>query len=292
MKNFLLLTILAITMLTNCLYAQDKVIPLYKGAAPGSESWTQKEAENNNNSWNTRVVYNVTEPTLTYFAPDKSKANGTAVVICPGGGFKALSIDSEGYDVARWLNRKGISCFVLKYRLVETLSDDPVKELFSDSQDQKERERKTKEVIKLALQDGLNSVSYVRNNASEYDIDVNKIGIMGFSAGGTVTASVAYNYNNTSKPNFIAPIYLQYEWTIKNEVPNNAPPMFILAASNDQLGLAPHSIDLYQDWVKAGNQAELHMYAEGGHGFGMRTQHLPSDNWIELFYDWLNNIKL
>src|SRR5215469_169876 len=99
--------------------AQEKVIRLYDGPAPGSENWKQKETENNSNLWQTRVVFNISDPTLTVFQPEAGKANGTAVVICPGGAFFALSIDSEGFEVARWLAAKGVICFVLKYRLVE-----------------------------------------------------------------------------------------------------------------------------------------------------------------------------
>ena len=109
--------------------AQDKIIPLYEGTPPGSESWDWAEAENNQNGWKTRVVYNVSKPTLTVFSPEPGKANGTSVVICPGGAFRALSIDSEGFDVARWLVKKGVTCFVLKYRLLRSLTSDPIAEL-------------------------------------------------------------------------------------------------------------------------------------------------------------------
>jgi hypothetical protein len=117
------------SLLSATLLAQEPVVRLYNGPAPGSENWTQEEKENNHNSWQTRVVYNVAQPTLTVFLPDPSIATGTAVVICPGGGFFALSIDSEGFEVARWLTAKGVACFVLKYRLLECKTDDPTTEL-------------------------------------------------------------------------------------------------------------------------------------------------------------------
>src|SRR5262249_47549221 len=94
--------------------AQQEVIPLYPGVAPGSEGWKQQETESRNNAWQTPIVFNVTKPTLTVFRPDPARANGAAVVICPGGGFIALSIESEGFEVARWLAAKGVTCFVLK----------------------------------------------------------------------------------------------------------------------------------------------------------------------------------
>src|SRR5216117_2944349 len=108
------------------------------------------------------------------------------------------------------------------------------------------------------------------------------------AAGGTVTASVAFSYSADTRPNFVAPIYLAYNWTIKaGGVPADAPPMFILAATDDPLGLAPQSVALYQDWIAAKKSAELHLYQKGGHGFGMRKQNLPTDHWIERFADWL-----
>ncbi len=264
--------------------AQNKVVRLYEGAAPGSENWKQQEKENNNNAWQTRIVYNVAQPTLTVFAPDPATANGTAVVISPGGAFHALSIDSEGFDVARWLNAKGVTCFVLKYRLVESKTDDPVKELSAKGP---KAVQEAAPVIMLAAADGLKAVEHVRSRAKEYNVNPDRIGIIGFSAGGTVAASVAYNYTAASRPNFVAPIYLYYASELKKDVPADAPPMFILAASDDQLGLAPHSIRLYNDWTAAKKSAELHLYSKGGHGFGMRKQNLPSDEWISLFADWL-----
>jgi acetyl esterase/lipase len=139
----------------------------------------------------------------------------------------------------------------------------------------------------MAMADGLRAISYVRTHAAEYGVDPRRIGIMGFSAGGTVTASVAYNYTAESRPDFVAPIYLAYSWTIKGAVPQDAPPLFALAATDDGLGLGPDSVAIYQDWVAAGKPAELHMYAQGGHGFGMRVQNLPADRWIALLADWL-----
>src|SRR6188508_205905 len=130
MKSKFALALCLLLTFTN-IVAQQKVIPLYDGPAPGSESWTWTEAENDNNLWKTRVVYNVSKPTLTVFQPEAGKANGTAVIIAPGGAFHALSIDSEGYDVAKWLAQKGVTCFVLKYRLVHSLTTDPVAEVMA-----------------------------------------------------------------------------------------------------------------------------------------------------------------
>jgi acetyl esterase/lipase len=279
--------IMAVLLSLCCLpaIAQEKVVRLYDGPAPGSEDWKQTEQENRTNLWQTRVVFNVANPTLTVFKPEAGKANGTAVVICPGGAFFALSIDSEGFDVARWLNTKGVTCFVLKYRLVECKTDDPTREVMSRGP----LEEVVAPVVKLALTDGLAAIGYVRQHSAEFGVNPERIGMIGFSAGGTVTVSVAMNYATETRPNFVAPIYPAYNWAIKGRgVPADAPPAFVLAASDDPLGLAPQSVTIYQEWIAAGKSAELHLYSKGGHGFGLRQQHLPSDHWIERFADWLD----
>jgi acetyl esterase/lipase len=110
---------------------------------------------------------------------------------------------------------------------------------------------------------------------------------MGFSAGGTLTMSVLYTADEASRPNFVAPIYAYERAILGSEVPTARTPIFLAAASDDPLGLAPHSVAIYQKWLEAGQPTELHMYERGGHGFGMRTQGLPSDRWIEAFERWL-----
>jgi predicted peptidase len=283
-KCFLFLSFLVLTFITVC--AQQKVIPLYDGPVPGSESWNWNEAENDNNMWQTKVVYNVTKPTLTVFLPEAGKANGTAVVIAPGGGFLALSINSEGLDVAKWLVQKGVTCFVLKYRLIHVLSNDPTAE-FAAKMGKKEFEDDVTKVMPLVIADGRNAIAYVRKHVAEYNLDANRIGIMGFSAGGTVASSTLFDYTKENKPDFAAPIYPFFPSTMIGSVAKDAPPIFIVTASDDGLGLAPHSIDLYNKWLSTKHDAELHMYARGNHGFGMKKQNIPTDNWIERFYDWM-----
>jgi len=275
---------LLLTFLCSAAVAQEKVVRLYPGPAPGSGNWTHEEKESRTNLWSTRVVFNVATPTLTVFRPDPAKAVGTAVIICPGGAFFALSIDSEGYDVARWLASRGVTAFVLKYRLVKCETDDPTREVMTKGAGLAEM---VAPIVKLAMADGLAAVAHVRQHAGEYAVKPDRIGIIGFSAGGTVVASVAYNYTPESRPSFVAPIYPAYDWAIKGAVPADAPPLFVLAATDDQLGLAPQSTRIYSDWTAARKSAELHLYSKGGHGFGMRRQNLPSDRWIERFADWL-----
>src|SRR5436190_9379367 len=283
-KYFLFLSFLIITFIT--VNAQQKVIPLYDGPPPGSESWNWNEAENDNNSWQTKVVFNVTKPTLTVFVPEAGKANGTAVIIAPGGGFLALSINSEGLDVAKWLVQKGVTCFVLKYRLIHVLSNDPTAE-FAAKMGKKDFEDDVSKVMPLVIADGRNAIAYVRKHVAEYNLDANRIGIMGFSAGGTVASSTLFDYTKENRPDFAAPIYPFFPSTMIGSVAKDAPPIFIVTATDDGLGLAPHSIDLYNKWLSTKHDAELHMYARGNHGFGMKKQNIPTDNWIERFYDWM-----
>lgn len=265
----------------------QQVIKLYPGKAPGAENWSWQEKENNDNMFKTRVVYNVVEPTLTAYLPSASSANGTAVIIAPGGAFHTLSIESEGIDVAKWLNAKGVAAFVLKYRLVHSVTNDPVAELMKKMGDFKKLDEENDSVVTMAVNDGLKAMAYVRSHATQYNISPKRIGFMGFSAGGTVTMGTVFNATDADRPDFAAPIY-PYLNALKNQaIPVNAPPLFICAATDDQLGLAPHSVNLYSAWIAAKKPAELHMYAKGGHGFGMRTQEIPTDTWIDRFGDWL-----
>jgi acetyl esterase/lipase len=246
-------------------------------------SWIGSEKEYVSSIWQNKVVTNVSIPTLEVFAPEHP--NGTSVIIAPGGGLYALSIKSEGTDVARWLNTKGITAFVLKYRLVPTGADG-VKEYSKDSRTENKVEQRVGKVVPLSIADGLAAISYVRQNVETYTLDAHKIGFMGFSAGGAVTMGVAYNYTSENRPDFIVPVY---PWTTVYPVqkaPENAPKLLVICATDDPFGLASGSIELYNSWLNADHTPGLHMYSKGGHGFGMKEQGLPSDAWIQRFYDW------
>ena len=246
--------------------------------------WAGDEKAYFSEIWQNDVVTNVSTPTMEAFRPEKP--NGTAVVIAPGGGLYALSIASEGTDVAKWLNKKGITAFVLKYRLVPT-GKDGVQEITEEgtSNPGKIMER-VAPVMPYSIADGLSALAYVRENASAFKIDPSKIGFMGFSAGGAVTMGVAYSYTKANRPDFIVPVY---PWTSAypvQDTPADAPPMLVVCSTDDPLGLAKGSVTLYSSWLKNGKKAGLHMYAQGGHGYGMKRQNLPSDHWIERFYEW------
>jgi acetyl esterase/lipase len=267
-------------------YAQE-VIPLYEGQAPGSESWNWSEATYKNEAFNLNIVYNVSQPTLTAFLPDEGKANGTAIIVAPGGAFHILSIDSEGYAVAEWLNSRGITAFVLKYRLVKSESENPIAELMPLMADFNKLDQINAPVVQMANQDGLAAVKYVREHAAGFGIEPDRIGFMGFSAGATLTLSVVQTATDENRPNFVAPIYPYEKAVLGSAIPEARIPIFIAAASDDELGLALHSVDIYTKWLNAKQPAELHMYEKGGHGFGMQKKNTTSDHWISDFETWL-----
>ncbi len=286
MKPFIVRILCVLVFLSTQVAAQD-VISLPTGAAPSAAQENYPEKEYFSKIWNTEVVTNVTKPTLTVFKPSPELRNGTAVVICPGGGFMALSINSEGIDVAKYLAARGVTAFVLKYRLAHTGEDATQEFATLFTTDRPKFQEIIAKVVPLSIADGLTAVTYVRQHASEWGVSADRVGIIGFSAGGTVAAGVAFRYLPDGRPAFVAPIYAAGARFKDDPVPADAPPMFAVAATDDQLGLAPESVSLYEKWTSAHKSAELHMYAKGGHGFGMRTQNLPTDHWIDRFAEWL-----
>ena len=285
MKTSLLRTLGCLAFLATMASAQD-VIPLYPGSPPGSKPETYPEKEYFSKPWNTEVVANVTKPSLTVFKPAPELRNGTALVICPGGGFMALSIESEGADVAKYMAARGVTAFVLKYRLAHT-GEDATQEFGALIADRQKFRDEVGPIIPLAVADGLAAVTYVRQHAAEWGVSPDRVGIIGFSAGGAVTAGVAFRYSPEGRPAFVAPIYPGGETTKDLPVPADAPPMFITAATDDSLGLVPESISLYQRWTAAQKSAEMHLYAKGSHGFGMHQHNIPTDHWIDRFADWM-----
>lgn len=265
----------------------QQVIPLYDGKPKGSEDWTWSEQTSTNNIFNTEIVYNVVEPTITAYLPPYYLATGTAIIIAPGGAFHLLSINSEGVDVAKWLNSLGIAAFVLKYRVARSYTDDPAREVTAKLADFKTLDAENEAIIPLAMADGLAAVKYVRAHAKTFDVNPDKIGFMGFSAGGTLTMSVVYNATDESRPNFVAPIYAYEPAIIGDKVPSQKTPIFVACAGDDQLGMVPYSLNLYKKWFDANQPAELHIYQKGGHGFGMREQNLPTDTWYQRFGEWI-----
>jgi len=238
-----------------------QVIPVWPGVAPGSEGWTHQEIEYRNGE--RAMVRNVVTPTLTAFLPEPAKATGTAVVICPGGGFRWLSWQSEGTAVAEWLRARGVAAFVLKYRLKQTAATEDEFRLEREAflrglanRDPKAADEEQK-LRELSIADGRQALKLVRQHAGDWGIQPDRIGILGFSAGGVVTMGVVMNHDAQSQPNFAAPIYGGN--TGGAPVPDDAPPLFILCASDDT-GPATSSVQLYAQWREANRPAELHMY--------------------------------
>ncbi len=285
MKRNLILVIILFTVIAA--KAQQKVITLYNGPAPGSENWTWSETENDSNMYHAHTIYNVSKPTITVYPADEGVApTGTAVIVCPGGGFQSLSIMQEGYAVVKWLQHKGITAFLLKYRLNHTIGHDPYKQE-NEERGSNVRGLEKAKVVPMAIADARQALTYVRQHAAEYGVLPDHIGIVGFSAGGTIAASCAYGYTPENKPNFVAPVYAYFPASMQTTPPDDAPPMFIAAASDDTFGLETHSSALYETWINSRHSAELHIYAKGGHGFGMNEQGLPSDSWKDRFSEWM-----
>ncbi|MBI2688975.1 MAG: alpha/beta hydrolase [Acidobacteria bacterium] len=225
-------------------------------------------------------IASVPNPNLTVFFPEPGKANGAALVIAPGGGHHHLAIDHEGYDVARWLNKKGIAAFVLKYRLARAEGADG--SITVDNQ---------------VRADGRRAVRIVRSRAKEWGIDPTRIGMIGFSAGGELAALTAMHFEPgkpdavdpfervASRPDFIALIYPNVRPETK-KIGKDTPPAFLVHADDDRLSAAI-STSFYLDLKKAGVSAELHVYSTGGHGFGVKDRPLPVTQWTVRFTDWL-----
>jgi acetyl esterase/lipase len=254
-------------------------IPLTGKIDHGGEVWNQFALS--------RVVRNVTRPTIKPFLPTPGTATGAAVVIAPGGGFMMLSMDSEGYDVAKWLAARGVTAFVLKYRL-ETTAVDPEefqKQMFAMMTSARDVTRELPGEPR-AVEYGLAAMRYVRSHAAQWNIDADRIGFMGFSAGGMTTSGVATRYDAASLPAFAGIIYGAMQ--ADAVVPADAPPTFIALAADDQL-LSGASYPIFRKWQDAKHPAELHIYQRGGHGFGMNPTHGSADRWIDEFYWWLES---
>ncbi|MEA2284330.1 MAG: hypothetical protein QOJ21_373 [Solirubrobacteraceae bacterium] len=275
------------------------VIPLWPEGAPGSEGWAHEERESVITDPETgagfRAVRNVTQPSLTAFAPPAGLATGTAVIVCPGGAHHLLSIDHEGIDAARWLAHRGITAFVLKYRLIATpASDADFEARFRHvmSEPALLATLMTPEHRALVLADGRRAVALVRERAAEWHVAPDRIGILGFSAGGSVAVAVGLHHDAASRPDFVAPIYTGVQEEVA--VAADAPPLFLALASDDPLGdlIVGASVRLFTAWLAAGRSAEMHAYATGGHGFGTNRQDLPIDGWLDRFHDWLIQQRL
>ncbi len=261
--------------------AQPSAIPLYHDAGTPAypENWATVFGE--------KMARNVTVPTLTPVLPDKGKANGTAMIVAPGGAFMALSMDSEGFMVARALAAHGITAFVLKYRLKRTPVDNAGFEKAISEVVGKRAARKDQPgdlaAPPEALADGQAAMRLVRSRAAEWGINPARVGFIGFSAGAMTALAVTLGSPADARPDFVVPIYPPMSAVT---VPADAPPLFVAVANDDPL-FGGAEFGLVQSWQKAGRPFELHYYERGGHGFGMHVQHTTTDHWIDALVAWL-----
>lgn len=281
------------------------IIPIYPGAIPGAKPVPANFKEISDlGADGVLRISKVSIPTLTAYLPEKEKATGTAVIICPGGGYGILAINHEGYHIAEEFNKLGIAAFVLKYRL-------PNDEIMLDKGFG-------------PLQDVQQAMYVVRKNALKWNLKVDKIGVMGFSAGGHLASSMSVHYNDVKieardveiRPDFsilIYPVISALEQThagsVKNllgasatetlktyfsnerGVTNASPPAFLVHAMDDKVVPVYNSISYGQALIKNNVAAEMHLYQSGGHGFGLNNK-TTADRWFDRLENWLRMNKL
>jgi len=294
-SNKINLTVLLILLFSMGIFASvnaQETIPLWEGKAPGSEDWDYREKISSFPGGGS-IVQNVVNPAITAYLPDPSIANGAAIIVCPGGAFRMLSLDGEGKDVAMWLNKQGFAAFVLKYRLLKTgdsermapmdLSKVRLSLKYANANPAPDN-HELNNVIRLATSDGQQAICLVRRNAEKWRIDPSKIGIMGFSAGGGVAVGTALLDDPEGYPDFVVSLYGPS--MVDVHVPENAPPLFIAVAANHK-PVSMGCVALYSLWSEAGKSAELHVFSKGTGPFGIRLQGLPSDAWPDLFLKWV-----
>ncbi len=259
-------------------------IPLWPGGAPGFES---RRGEPEQVAWRGEpgitfpVTFNIHQPSITPYLPEPAKATGAAVIVAPGGGHMFLTTDREGYDLARMLANRGIAAFVLKYRLA------------------KDRAGNSSYRIEDAGADARRAIRLVRSRAASWNVRPDRIGLLGFSAGGEVALLAATTFDPgsaeaadpvdraSSRPDFFAPIYpggLQRKdlsWS------KQTPPAFLACAFDDRM---PEDLaKLFISLREAGVNAELHIYSRGGHGFGVRPRPLAITGWSDRFIEWMSD---
>ncbi len=269
------------TMTPVAIPAQPTAIELGTGPLPRAtvpESW--------HSQYGSLFARNVTVATLTPFLPDPAKATGAAVIIAPGGGFKTLSMENEGWEVARALKDQGIAAFVLKYRLNQTPADmddfaASMKAMFAAAGPPPPQQDPA---VALApqLADARAAFALVRSRSKEWHIDPDRVGMVGFSAGAMLTLSTEL-YGQDAKPAFIGDIY--GPMTAVN-VPADAPPLFVALAADDPI-FGNSGFGVVDSWRAAKRPVELHLFEQGGHGFGMYQKETTSTGWFDEFVRWM-----
>ncbi|WP_339710633.1 alpha/beta hydrolase [uncultured Kriegella sp.] len=295
MKQITFLLLLTLTMQLGA----QQTIDLYTTSIPNSKPSSLKEKptlKNGRVTW----IENVSKPTLTIFLPNAEAATGAAVIICPGGGYSGESYELEGIVIAEAFVRKGVAAFILKYRLPNDL-------IMNDK-------------TIGPLQDAQQAIKTVRERAKEWQLDADKIGIIGFSAGGHLASTAGTHFeksyisndeNTSLKPNFMILVYPVISMTdalthngsrekllgksaveeqiklFSNElhVKPNTPPTWLTHTGDDNVVSVENSIRFYQELVRNNVSAEMHLYPKGNHGFVLS---LPTDQWMRPLFDWMN----
>jgi acetyl esterase/lipase len=305
MKNYRQILLLSLVLSTSGISAQEETLPLWPNGIPNSRESTEKEiSEKGEIHW----IRNVQEPTISVFLPTRQHATGQAVVICPGGGYGGLAYDWEGIDIAKWLNSKGIAAMVLKYRLPNSAS--------------------VEVSYKAPLQDVQRAMRLVRANAEKWNIDQNKVGVLGFSAGGHLASTLGTHFDHedsfkkdsvdafSARPNFMALVYpvitmdaefthqgsrnsllgenpseeLVKEFSSELQVKTNTPPTFIIHATDDDAVPVENALLFYKALKEKDIYTEMHIYPEGGHGFSLGLGKGYLETWPGRLYDWLQRL--
>ena len=289
------ITILALALSVS-VFAQQE-IRLYDGVAPGSEGVQDNERINRAPDGSIQSISGVVTPSITVYLPDADKATGTAVILCSGGGLMSHSWGSDVINMARWLNERGIAAIGLKYRTRvmgggmrmggggQSLSASVTEfSKITKSNANPDTSEGGVKNIDNAINDALRAMEIVREHASEWHINPDKIGYLGFSAGGGVGIGATVRADAAHRPAFMATIYGPS--LIDVDVPENAPKLFI-ATRGDHHNVAAGLVSLYFDWKRAGANAEMHLYDDGTGPFGPDDPGNTSGTWRESFYRWL-----
>jgi acetyl esterase/lipase len=263
--------------------AEPNAIPLGTGDVEGQtapETWFRQ--------WGDPMARNVSAATVTPFLPESGKANGAAVIVAPGGGFRWLSMGNEGWEVAQALADRGIAAFVLKYRLQPTPESldgfkESMERTFTAAADTSSPApaRPPRWDLSNQLEDAEAAYALIVKRAAEWGIDTSRLGMIGFSAGAGLTMHCTLN-SKSMELDFIGPIYGGMGPV---DVPKNAPPMFNVIASDDFLFRGQFGV--IESWFNAGRPVEFHLYQNGGHGFGLGNPDRTSNRWFEAFMHWL-----
>ncbi|MEQ5789800.1 alpha/beta hydrolase [Muricauda sp. NFXS6] len=290
MRHFLYV----ILLMYGCLgHAQNHILPLWEGKVPNAKVSTLQEQMKKPAA---RVISKVIDPALEVYLPSAVINTGAMVMICPGGGYGALAYDKEGTDIAKWLNGHGIAAAVLKYRLPEDSSN---------------------EIPHLSpLMDAKRGIEVLRSNAESWGIDPNKVGVMGFSAGGHLASTLGTHFEGNNRPDFMVLIYPVVTMKLDNthkgsrnnllgddpsnelvdlysnelQVRPDTPSTFILHSGDDLVVPVENSLQLYGALKEKNVKVEMHLYPHGGHGFAMGFQHGRLATWRQLLLEWLQAI--